>query len=244
LPENQIRLMEGLIPKLEHNQGRIGTKPLSLDNLSLTPTIENWLKDYNNAPNSGALRTDIDALNYVNKSANPNQLTPEERKQLMTLIRLYDASRNLLQAYNSLPEAKTEQEYFESLDKYRRRRFATQTEGEDEVTQSANAQEVTSPPLPPNRQVPGSNNSNLQDLLNPETQTDEQLAIAKRKSGVFVAPPAKNPLPGQNKPITLPPVLEKVAAEPQPTASSGAPKSAQVDIDKKLAELRSRAGIK
>ena len=218
LPETQARMMQGVIPKLEHNQGKIGSKPLKVEGGSVPPTIENWLKDYNEAPNSGAFRTDIDALNYVNKFPNPNQLNPEERKQLMTLLRLYDASRNLLQAYNTLPEAKNEQDYLESLDKYRRRRFGDLAESPESDTQEKQSAQLFSL----NQQLPHTSNTNVQDLLNPETQTEEQLAMTKRTSGVFVASPVKA----------------------GPAASPAVPKAPQVDIDKKLAELRSRAGIK
>lgn len=235
-PEDQAELLETMQKHLEKSELLLGDQPIQHQNGKVKPTIANWIIDYNNAPGQGAQRGDLDELAYVNKSKNTQLLDPEGRKKLLTILKIYDAVRNQLVEYNKIPVV-TEKDFNQALEGLYNHQIAKLglTDEDDSGVQDKKVPEV--PPSKISERTIA--NPNLQDLLNPETQTEEQLAMTKRTSGVFVASPVKaSPAASQAKPV-----LEAVP-EVKQVASSAPLKSSQVDIDKKLAELRSRAGIK
>lgn len=118
-PEDQNMFMEQFFERLKKNALTIGQKNITINDQPLSPTVQNWFRDYDNFPASNAARSYLDEVNYINKSPNAQSLAKEDRDKLLELLKVYDSLRNQVSLFYSLPEAKSQDEYFDAIDKVR-----------------------------------------------------------------------------------------------------------------------------
>lgn len=77
---------------LLENEELITSKSISLEGKNVQPTISNWLKDFI-VENGSAMYNSVVLSRYIASSANPKNLSPEEKKLVNRLLKLY---KNLL----------------------------------------------------------------------------------------------------------------------------------------------------
>jgi hypothetical protein len=83
-----------LVEALYHNQEKITKADLVINGKSVDPTIDNWLSDFVGVVGAEANVSSIKKAEYFTNSKNMQKVTPEERKLLDQLFRLYGALKN------------------------------------------------------------------------------------------------------------------------------------------------------
>jgi hypothetical protein len=80
----------GLIYSLETNQEKLGQQQLILDSGRAQPTVQNWLKSYNNSQHLTSDRSKFSQINYLNTSADVRVLGGDEKAVLGKILEMYD----------------------------------------------------------------------------------------------------------------------------------------------------------
>ncbi len=94
----EIELYRSIIPILESNEETFGLTNIELNGVKVPATISNWLKDYSAANQHDPLYQ----MKYINSSANSKQLSEEDRKVLMDIIKLYDKAVSMVAMYDAI----------------------------------------------------------------------------------------------------------------------------------------------
>ncbi|MBX4187238.1 MAG: hypothetical protein KW802_03230 [Candidatus Doudnabacteria bacterium] len=96
-----IQRRSDFIYLLSNNNEWIGTDKLQMDDGTLVPTVQNWLKDFLlSLPNSSQLPSSFDKVNYFTNSKNVKGLSTEEKEILTKIIDLYRFIKNPAEKIN------------------------------------------------------------------------------------------------------------------------------------------------
>lgn len=87
----------------------LGDQPVVIDGVELTPSVENWIKDYLFWPTENKFRQSIDAVNYASKALNPQKLSAEYRALLIRVLGWRDQISNTLYDYQNAEELDLEE---------------------------------------------------------------------------------------------------------------------------------------
>lgn len=80
-----------LVYALENNKEKIGEQLLTIaERGQAAPTLENWLKKYNESQHLIAERTKFNQINFLNTESSARLLTNEDKRILSSLLEMYD----------------------------------------------------------------------------------------------------------------------------------------------------------
>ena len=119
LDDLEIEFAEKLLKVLTENEGKIGNSDLTMGGRTLPPSLKNWFLDYFNFPARSIFRTNLEEVEYMNKSKNVGLLDKTNREVLLEAIKLRDTIFNLVQKYKSLPETDDEKLAFKGFNLYK-----------------------------------------------------------------------------------------------------------------------------
>lgn len=95
-PDLTEQIKSAIIKGLENNVQRVGKNQILLAgkiDQKFASTVQNWIKDYNVSTKINfekKTRSSLEQVTYFNQSANVKTLKPEEKKVLMSVLKLYD----------------------------------------------------------------------------------------------------------------------------------------------------------
>mgnify|MGYP003441901133 FL=1 len=106
----QVEFMQKFKSILEEHEELLGSANLILGNQELSPTIGNWISDFNH--NKSVKDRDVLAeMSYLNTAANTKLLDTAQRNILKALLSLYDLLVQYLAFWQNLPENIPESEW-------------------------------------------------------------------------------------------------------------------------------------
>jgi hypothetical protein len=118
LPNYQASTAKKIKSVLETHQAHIGKAEILVKNQKAQATVGNWIADYNSYPSHDGQKDALSELEYTNKSPNIKKLAPHEVPVLKNLLKLYDYVNRLIVEWDSIPTPKSEAEAFKDFDLY------------------------------------------------------------------------------------------------------------------------------
>lgn len=109
VPE-EISFYESFVKLLESDEEVIGTSDLTVDGKKFTPSIRNFIKDYNFVTNQQAEKNALTEVQYFSGSKILNLLPENQRAVVKDIIKSYDDALKRLNEWNSTPEPKNAEE--------------------------------------------------------------------------------------------------------------------------------------
>lgn len=165
-----IEFISKLLLILQKHSELLGSKSIQVNQSNDSPTIANWLKDYEN----WTLGKDRDALtqiNFINTSPNVKILTLQQKNFLQRIIKIYDLCKNYVEFWESIPDTIDEaslkefkdyvEQKFAKLDDVQelpKREIVKDVIVEPQINQS---QIIRNSPVSSNFQIPGQRDMDL-----------------------------------------------------------------------------------
>lgn len=102
-PPFQIDFVYKLKAVLDQHQEILGTQKITVNGKTASPTIANWILDYQTL-SSTTSKDALGELKYINNAPNLKGLTIPQRKVLQSIIRIYDRVAQLAELWEVIPE--------------------------------------------------------------------------------------------------------------------------------------------
>ena len=109
LVNDEIMLYRNILPIIEHCTETLGTVDVVIGGSAVAPTIANWFKDFT-LFSKNVQKTALDEAQYITTSPNVRKLPEHEREVLRDILNLYDDCESKLYEWESIPEAKTDED--------------------------------------------------------------------------------------------------------------------------------------
>lgn len=99
----QIDFLYKLKAILVNHQELLGDQKINVNGKQVTPTIANWILDYQSMVNP-EMKDALGEMKYINTGPNLKILSIGQRKALQSILRIYDRVDSLVNLYEELPE--------------------------------------------------------------------------------------------------------------------------------------------
>lgn len=109
IPE-EIGFYESFVKLLESDEEVIGASDLTVDGKKFTPSIRNFIKDYNSVTNQQVEKNALTEVQYFSGSKILSLLPENQRAVVKDIIKSYDDALKKLNEWNSTPEPKNVEE--------------------------------------------------------------------------------------------------------------------------------------
>ena len=109
LVNDEIMLYRNILPIIEHCTETLGTVDVVIGGSAVATTIANWFKDFT-LFSKNVQKTALDEAQYITTSPNVRKLPEHEREVLRDILNLYDDCESKLYEWESIPEAKTDED--------------------------------------------------------------------------------------------------------------------------------------
>jgi hypothetical protein len=106
----QIDFLYKLKAILADHQELLGDQKITVNGKQVSPTIANWIVDYESMINSES-KDALGEMRYINTGANLKVLSVPQRKALQNILKMYDKISSLLELYEEIPENIPDQEF-------------------------------------------------------------------------------------------------------------------------------------
>ena len=117
--ELEIDFAEKILKAITENNAKIGNGNLTIGDRVLPPSLKNWFLDYQNFPVKSGYRTNLEEVEYMNKSTNTKLLDKKNWDILLECLKLRDLLFNLVHKYYSLPETTDENLAFKGFNLFK-----------------------------------------------------------------------------------------------------------------------------
>lgn len=116
--KDEMNFTHGLLTVLDESEELLGNVNIFLKNVSVKPTLGNWIEDFSSFPSGSKEKDALAEVGYLNKSQNVKGLTEPERAILKNVIKFYDEAVQRIALFDSIKVPQSQTELYKDYDLY------------------------------------------------------------------------------------------------------------------------------